>query len=188
VCSSNSAARRSNPTLYEAPSERLAAFVPLTTGTGSFDSRASRKREAHFAQDDRCWVRLTSTINVFSCGISQNALRVTASVAPTRTTTVAFALWQSVAAHQRRISSSGRFTKPVILSGVTAERSEAVTESKEPMPACGSTSTARHSHDASVRSTVRTPTAFVALTTGMGSFDSQASRKREARFAQDDRC
>jgi hypothetical protein len=105
VCSSNSAARRSNQTLYEALSERLAAFVPLTTGTGSFDSRASRKREAHFAQDDRCWVRLTSTINVFSCGVSQNALRVTASVAPTRTTTVAFALWQSVAAHQRRISS-----------------------------------------------------------------------------------
>jgi len=27
---------------------------------------------------------------------------------------------------------------------------------------------------------------FVALTTGMGSFDSQASRERDARFAQDD--
>src|SRR5580704_11445478 len=51
----------------------------------------------------------------------------------------------------------GYFTKSVILSGVTAERSEAVTQSKEPMPACGSTGTARHCHDASVRSTVRTP-------------------------------
>jgi hypothetical protein len=36
----------------------------------------------------------------------------------------------------------------VILSGVTAERSEAVTESKDPVPVCSCTGTARHSHHA----------------------------------------
>ncbi len=33
--------------------------MALTTGMGSFDSQASRKRDVCFAQDDRCWVHLT---------------------------------------------------------------------------------------------------------------------------------
>jgi hypothetical protein len=77
---------------------------------------------------------------------------------------------------------------PVILSGVSASRSEALTESKDPMPSESSTSAARYSHPALYEAQWESLAAFAAPAAGMGSFDSRASRKREARFAQDDRC
>ena len=117
ACSSTSTARSSHYALYQAPREFLAVFVAPATGMGSFDSQASRKREARFAQDDRCWVRLTSTINVFVVRFPK--MRIPARDGPTKT---------------------------VILSGVNAPRSEAFTQSKEPMPTCSSTGTARRSN------------------------------------------
>jgi hypothetical protein len=78
-----------------------------------------------------------------------------------------------------------RPTKPVILSGVTASRSEAVTKSKDPMPACGSTGTARHSNPTLYEAQWERHVAFslwpkalsrllavpLPLRTGKGSFD-----------------
>ena len=52
--------------------------------------------------------------------------------------------WLYASALRRRVTP----LTPVILSGVTASRSEAVTESKDPVPACSGTGTARHSHHA----------------------------------------
>jgi hypothetical protein len=75
----------------------------------------------------------------------------------------------------------------VILSGVSASRSEALAESKDPAFACGGADSARRSHRALYKAKRESLAAFVALTTGMGSFDSRASHQRDTCFAQDDR-
>ena len=44
--------------------------MALTTGMGSFDSQASRKREACFAQDDRCWVHFDDSGRSLPVGLA----------------------------------------------------------------------------------------------------------------------
>jgi hypothetical protein len=65
-----------------------------------------------------------------------------------------------------RIPARDGPTKTVILSGVNAPRSEAFTQSKEPMPACSSTGTARRSNHALYEAPREFLAVFVALITG----------------------
>jgi hypothetical protein len=65
-----------------------------------------------------------------------------------------------------RISPGARLTKPVILSGVNAPQSEAFTQSKDPISACSSTSTARSSHYALYQAPREFLAVLVALITG----------------------
>src|SRR6266404_2925047 len=78
--------------------------------------------------------------------------------------------------------------KLVILSAVNASRSEAFTESKDPMPAYSGNGDARHSHHSSVRAAGRMPCSACAASGSVGVLRLHLSRaSRETNSAQDDR-